>query len=205
MKKQFFAIIALCLITSAWADNYMILQMNTKTVKIGNRVCKKGDVFSDSSHIDWSDSMQALKTQNLQTKKIKLFVADDFQKKHSKSIIDYYIKNKRQSSRITGLEKMKKTLSNTFYLLDTINIETDIRVDSICYFYVAFQEEGNEVHKALPKDGNYLILDRIMFQNANKYSEMKLTMFYSCKGLEKDYQVTDSMRIVFIPKKIKKK
>ena len=33
--------------------DYKILKMNTASIKIGNRICQPGDVFSDKSIIYW--------------------------------------------------------------------------------------------------------------------------------------------------------
>ena len=138
MKKMIPAILVFSLVSSLWADNYKILQMNTKNIKIGQRICKKGDVFSDDSIIHWSNGKQAIKAQNQETKKIQLFVSMDFQKKQSKSIRDYYIKNNQLSSRIFGLAGMEEELSGTFFLLDTIRIDSPVPVDSTRYFYISF-------------------------------------------------------------------
>ena len=203
MKKLFPIIMVVCLVTSVWADNYKILQMNTKTIKIGSRIYKKGDVFSEDSTIHWSNDKQALKAQNMETKKIQLFVADAFQKKQSKSIKDYYIKNNRLSARSFGLDEMVEILSETFYLLDTIRIESPVPVDSTRYFYITFKDEGKEVRKSMPMLDDELLIDRSMFPRADKAPETKVSMSYTCEGVDEDYLLTDSMRIIFVPKKIK--
>ena len=92
MKKATLIIGTLCLSIALLADNYKILQMNTPSIKIGDQMYKKGDVFSDESEIVWTNDKQAFKAQNLETKEIKLFVGQDFKSKSSKSIKDYYLK-----------------------------------------------------------------------------------------------------------------
>lgn len=202
MKKLFPVIMIVSLVTSVWADNYKILQMNTKTIKIGNRVYKKDEVFSGDSIIHWSNAKQALKAQNIETKKIELFVADAFQKKESKSIKDYYIKNNRLSARIFGLSEMADYLSDTFYLLDTIYIETQVPVDSTRYFYISFHDEGKEIRRTLPMQDDELIINRSMFPLADNYKGTNVSLSYTCKGIDEDYLLTDSMRIVIIPKEV---
>lgn len=203
MKKLFPIIMVVSLVTSVWADNYKILQMNTKTIKIGSRIYKKGDVFSEDSTINWSNDKQALKAQNTETKKVQLFVADAFQKKQSKSIKDYYIKNNRLSARAFGLGEMVEILAETFYLLDTIRIESPVPVDNTRYFYITFQDDGKDVRKSLPMLDDELLIDRSMFPRANKILETRVSMSYTCEGVDEDYLLTDSMRIIFVPKKIK--
>ena len=202
MKKLFPVIMIVSLVTSVWADNYKILQMNTKTIKIGNRVYKKDEVFSGDSIIHWSNAKQALKAQNIETKKIELFVADAFQKKESKSIKDYYIKNNRLSARTFGLSEMEDYLSDTFYLLDTIRIDSPVPVDSTRYFYISSQDGEKDARIVLPMQNKELIIARSMFPQTEKSQEIRVSMSYTCKGIEEDYLLTDSMRIVIVPKEI---
>ena len=205
MKKSIPFIMFVCLVVSVWADNYKILQMNTKTIKIGNRIYKKGDVFSEDSVIHWSNEKQALKVQNTGTKKIHLFVGQAFQKKQSKTIKDYYIKNNRLSARSFGLEDMKDMLHDTFYLLDTIKIEKTLPVDSTRFFYISFLEGGKNVRRILPMQDDELMIVRSLFLKADTTSEINVSMLYTCKGIDEDYLITDSMKIVFIPKNIRYK
>ena len=72
MRKVSISILLVFLSIVVWADRYKILQLNTPQVKIGKRLCSKGDVFSDESVIYWSQKKQAFKAQNLETKEIKL-------------------------------------------------------------------------------------------------------------------------------------
>lgn len=202
MKKLIPIIMVVSLVTSVLADNYKILQMNTKTIKIGSCVYKKGDMFSEDSIIHWSNDKQALKAQNMETKKIQLFVADAFQKNQSKSIKDYYIKNNRLSARVFGLSEMADYLSDTFYLLDTIYIETQVPVDSTRYFYISFHDEGKEIRRTLPMQDDELIINRSMFPLADNYKGTNVSLSYTCKGIDEDYLLTDSMRIVIIPKEV---
>lgn len=132
MKKVIPMLFIMGLVTTVLADNYKILLMNTKTIKIGTRVYKKGDMFSDDSVIFWEKDKQALKAQNLTTKEIRLFAEPEFKAKDCKTIKDYYIKNNRLSARAGGLtlSDMAEGLTGTFYLLDTIFIESPMPVDS---------------------------------------------------------------------------
>ena len=86
MRKVCISILLIFLPIVLWADNYKILQLNTSYVRIGNRNCSKGDVFSDESVIYWSQKNQAFKSQNLETKEIKLFVESDFKAKGCSTI-----------------------------------------------------------------------------------------------------------------------
>ena len=59
MKKTGIALFILLVAATLWADDYKILKMNTASIKIGNKTCTSGDVFSDKSVIYWKGDKQA--------------------------------------------------------------------------------------------------------------------------------------------------
>lgn len=205
MKKIIPVLFVLGFVSTVLADNYKILLMNTKTIKIGTRVYKKGDTFSDDSIIFWEKDKQALKAQNLTTKEIRLFAEPEFKAKGCKTIKDYYIKNNRLSSRDAGLtlSDMAKGLTGTFYLLDTIYIESPMPVDSTRYFYISYSNEGRTEKKVLKMEEDQLIIDRSLFPIKEGFSEITLSMLYYYKGIDEDYLLSDSMKVVLIPERIK--
>ena len=204
MKKIIPVLFVLSFVSTVLADNYKILLMNTKTIKIGTRIYKKGDTFSDDSVIFWEKDKQALKAQNLKTKEIRLFAEPEFKTKGCKTVNDYYVKNNRLSSRDAGLTlcEMAERLNGTFYLLDTIYIESPMHVDSDRYFYVSYDNGGKSIKKILKMDGERLIIDRSLFPVSA--SEMKISMLYYYKNIGEDYLLSDSMKVVLIPNVIKK-
>ena len=208
MKKLIPVLLVMGFVTTMLADNYKILLMNTMTIKIGTRVYKKGDTFSDDSIIFWEKDKQALKAQNLRTKEIRLFAEPEFKAKGCKTIKDYYVKNNHLSTRITGqtLGDIAEGLAEegTIYLLDTIFIESPMPVDSTRYFYISYSNEGRTEKKVLKKEEDQLIIDRSLFPITEGLSVMTISMLYYYKGIDDDYLLTDSMRVVLIPERIKK-
>lgn len=206
MKKVIPVLLVMSFVTTMLADNYKILLMNTKTIKIGACVYKKGDTFSDDSVIFWEKDKQAMKAQNLTTKEIRLFAEPEFKAKGCKTIKDYYVKNNHLSSRDARLtlSDMAEGLKGTFYLLDTVYIESPMPVDSTRYFYISYDYAGKSEKKVLKKKEDRLIIDRSLFPRAKDLSEIKLSMLYYYKGIDEDYLLSDSMMIVLIPDKIKK-
>lgn len=205
MKKVIPVLLVMSFVTTMLADNYKILLMNTKTIRIGTRIYKKGDTFSDEYIIFWEKDNQAIKAQNLTTKEIRLFAEPEFKAKNCKTIKDYYIKNNHLSSRAGGLtlHDMAEGLTEAFYLLDTIYIESPMPVDSTRYFYISYINDGRTEKKVLKMEEDRLIIDRSLFPITEGASEITLSMLYYYKGMDEDYLLSDSMKVVLIPERIK--
>lgn len=206
MKKLIPVLLVMGFVTTMLADNYKILLMNTKTIKIGTRVYKKGDTFSDDSIIFWEKDKQALKAQNLTTKEIRLFAEPEFKAKNCKTIKDYYVKNNHLSARDAALtlSDMAERLKGTFYLFDTIYIESPMPVDSNRYFYISYDYAGKPEKKVLKMKEDCLIIDRSLFPRGKDFTEIIMSMLYYYKGIDEDYLLSDSMKVALIPERIKK-
>lgn len=203
MKKIIPVLLVLCFIMSVYADNYKILQMNTQTIKIGNRVCKKGDVFSDDSTIVWTKEKQAFKAQNIETKKIVLFTEPDFKAKNSMTIKDYYLKTNHLSTRDASLtlSELSELLDDTFYLLDTIRIESPIPLDSTRSYHVRYMQNEEVVESVLPSNNDRFMFVRSLFESCDSAAneEINVSVFFRSKSVDEDYVLTDSMKIVLLP------
>ena len=140
MRKAYVLTLVLLFTLVIFADDYKILQLNTSYVKIGNRNCTKGDVFSDESVIFWEKDKQAFKAQNLNTKEIRLFAEPEFRAKGSKTIKDYYVKTNRLSARGKGFSILDE-MPDTIYLCDSIVLEMPVLVDSIHYCYISYNDK----------------------------------------------------------------
>ena len=196
MRKAYILSVILLLAIVIWADDYKILQLNTSYVKIGNRNCTKGDVFSDESVIFWEKDKQAFKAQNLRTKEIKLFVEPDFRAKGSKTIKDYYVKTNRLSARgmdSSALDEMPDSL----FLCDSIMMEIPVRLDSIHYCYISYNNEGSEVKQRLNYQDQSFIIDKNLFGEDFVKGNLRVSLFYHMP--EEDYSLKDSLTIMFIP------
>ena len=137
MRKVSISILLVFLSIVVWADRYKILQLNTPQVKIGNRLCSKGDVFSDESVIYWSQKKQAFKAQNLETKEIKLFIESDFRAKGCSTIKEYYLKTNHLSSRGSDSTALDE-ISDTIFLCDSVIMEMPVLMDSTHYCIISY-------------------------------------------------------------------
>ena len=59
--RKVLLLLLLCVTTTAVAEDFKILFVNTGTIRIGGKDLERGDVFSDSDKIAWTDAKQAVK------------------------------------------------------------------------------------------------------------------------------------------------
>ena len=204
MKKRLLQMaVALCSVSLLYADNFEIIRMTMPEVKIDGKVCRRGDTFSDKSVIAWEKGKeQVIKARNTRTKEIVRFYSTEFQRKHAASVKDYFVQNKRMSTRSIGvsLDDLAEKLEDTrFYLVDTICIESPVPLDKVSY--VARYSVGKlRVTKTLLTAGNSFLILRSMFEPYDSVGNIKLRIYLCRKDLSEEYVLTDKMRIRILPK-----
>lgn len=204
MKKRLLQMaVALCSVSLLYADNFEIIRMTMPEVKIDGKVCRRGDTFSDKSVIAWEKGKeQVIKARNTRTMEIVRFYSTEFQRRHTASVKDYFVQNKRMSTRSIGvsLDDLAEKLEDMrFYLVDTIGIESPVPVDKVSY--VASYSVGKlKVTKTLPTAGNSFLILRSMFEPYDTVGNIKLRISLCSKDLSEEYMLTDKMRIRILPK-----
>lgn len=202
MKKSIFVFLILFAVLSLWADNYKIMKMNSSSIKIGNRMCKPGDTFSDKSIIYWTSEKQAIKAQNERTKKISLFAAPAFKNSESRTVKEYYVKNNHLSTRggLFGLDDLAAELGDTLYLWERMKIESPYQLDSVSYFYLSFNDTiGILVQKLLECDQDSIVFDKSLFDQDYYQNGIIVNLRYSNTSKKEDCSIKDSLFIYFIP------
>lgn len=200
MKKVALVLSALCLSMTLLADNYKILQMNTSSVKIGNKLYKAGDVFPDSDPISWANDKQAIKAMNLNTKQIKLFAAKVFKDIEAKSIKDYFLKNSHLSTRggVVTFSDLTDELSDTIYLYESVQIESPVKIDSISSYLISYEQNGIKIWRTLMSTDKYFYICRELFGENIDGGEYTLTLYFRKKGME-DFLISNDIEIVLLP------
>ena len=196
MRKVSISILLVFLSIVVWADRYKILQLNTPQVKIGNRLCSKGDVFSDESVIYWSQKNQAFKAQNLETKEIKLFVESDFKAKGCSTIKEYYLKTNLLSSRGSDSTALDE-ISDTIFLCDSVIMEMPVLMDTTHYCYIVYDNENGKIKKRLKHQDQSFIIDKKLFGEDVMREDLRVSLFYHMP--EEEYPLKDSLTIMFVP------
>ncbi len=200
MKKAVLVLSALCLSMTLIADNYKILQMNTQSVKIGNKQYKTGDIFPDSDPISWANDKQAIRTMNLNTKQIKLFAAKVFKDIEAKSIKDYFLKNSHLSTRggVVTFSDLTEELSDTIYLYESVQIESPVKIDSISSYLISYELNGEKVWRTLMSTDKYFYICRELFGENIDGGKYTLTLYFRKKGME-DFLISNDIEIVLLP------
>ena len=125
MAKKIILLFSLFLIaSSAFADSYRVLYVNTKHIRVGNRYVTIGDIFKDTDTIVWSSDQQAMKVLNLKNKRIVICAAKSLKNKKSHSLYDYLTSTKRISTRSFTNNAFDEEwhLDSRLFVLDTLYI-----------------------------------------------------------------------------------
>ena len=202
MRKSIIAFLTLLVTATIWADDYKILKMNTPSIKIGKRICKSGDVFSDQDKILWSADKQAIKVQNLKTKEIRLFVGNDFLTKKSTSIKDYYVKTNHLSTRgnMMTLEEFAEQLPDTLYLWDDITMELPFAPEDSSFFFIAYKDKnGSDRKSMLETADDSITVSRQSFGHEEDRDEIAVSFNFHDGLYGEDSVLKDTVRIIMIP------
>jgi hypothetical protein len=82
------------------ADKYTIVNMNTQNIKIGNKLLKVGDSFSDASDIKWTANPQWLTVKSQSTGRITKFSRKQFESKDRVTTIkEFFLRSEKASTR----------------------------------------------------------------------------------------------------------
>ena len=202
MRKSIIAFLALLVTATIWADDYKILKMNTPSIKIGKRICKSGDVFSDQDKILWSADKQAIKVQNLKTKEIRLFVGNDFFTKKSTSIKDYYVKTNHLSTRgnMMTLDEFAEQLPDTLYLWEDITMELPFAPEDSSFFFIAYKDKnGSDRKSMLETADDSITVSRQSFGHEEDGDEITVSFHFHDGLYGEDSVLKDTVRIIMIP------
>lgn len=202
MRKSVIVFFIVYVAATIWADDYKILKMNTASIKIGNRTCRPGDVFSDKSIIYWMGDKQAFKAQNVRTKEIHLFVAPAFQTKGSRTVKEFYVKNNHLSTRggLISLDDLAEEIGDTLYLWERMKIESPYQLDSTSYFYLSYIDSaGRIIQKKLERDRDSIVVEKSIFNHEIIQNGIYVSLRYSNTKIKEDCSVKDSLFVYFIP------
>jgi len=202
MKKYIASLLLVFVCLSANADNYKILFINTKTVCIGGKNLSVGDTFDDKQKIEWANANQAIKVQNLSTKKVKVITAA--QMKKSSSIVDYYAKTNHLSTRGgSDCDQLDDLLNEDLYILDEVRAKSWLKVDNANYFVLKFVSKGKEKSVKLAAEDDFVVFKRKALASKGGKAGIKdaSLWYHSENGGEK--KVHDSWNINFIDLKVK--
>jgi len=202
--KNLLLSIAMCFaaVSSAAADDFKILYLTTPDIVIGGKTLKVGDTFAGSAPISWKASRQAMKVLNIATQEQSLVVAEKYDASKSRDLFSYLLSSRQLSTRrgelINTLE-LGMALGETYYLLDSIKVDTKLPVDDDRFFFAAYSYNGETINKKLARDGNALVFDWSLFEIDGKAIEpfdVTLSVYYFDRRAGVKTLVTDKMAIL---------
>lgn len=195
-------VISLMSVFAASADDFKILYLTTPNITIGGKVYQVGDTFSGNASIRWSAPRQAMKVQNTTTKKQSLVVAEKYTGIKSSDMNSYFVQSKQLSTRqgelINTLE-LGIVLSDTYYLLDPIELKTTLPVDDKHFFFASYDYNDETINKKLNCKEGILTFDRSLYSidgNPIEPFDVTLSVWYMDASAGKRTLVTDKMIII---------
>lgn len=93
MRKILLLIISFLLTVNISATEYKILKLNTESIKIGNKICRKDSVFNDTWTISWTSTKQCMTVQNMNDRTISYLSGAAMQSQNAKTVKDYLLHN----------------------------------------------------------------------------------------------------------------
>lgn len=143
--RKVLLLLLLCVTTTAVAEDFKILFVNTGTIRIGGKNLGRGDIFSDSENIAWINAKQAIKVLSMTSHKQYVFVSTDFAERKLKSAKDYLVKTNRLSTRGSGsLSSVARQIGETLYVVDTTEVAISYEPDEAEYFFLLL--DGNRLN-----------------------------------------------------------
>ena len=178
--------------------------MNTSHIKIGNRQCYVGSIFSDSEIIHWTASKQAIQAQNLETAEIRQFVSTKTSVKNQfRTIKNFYIKKNNLAKRGPGKKTflyLSEFFPETIYLWDSVFIDSPLRLDSNCFFYIRFVDRNGKNKEIItPYEHNRFVIARDKFDGMSPDDSIDVSLHYVYNSVHDPYLISDSIRIELIP------
>lgn len=184
-RLKSFLLLQLLLLTIVQAGNYKVLYLNSHKISINGKSVKVGDVFTDKDIIKWTEDRQAMKVIDVETNKRYLFVAK-LANGTEQTPYDILTRNKHLSTHDDGVDtkndilKLKMSIANEYDLMDSIELPTDLKVDSLHYFVVTYQYGDTKLAKRLKHKDNNIIIDKsIFFVDGEKLEPRDITLSIS--------------------------
>lgn len=183
-------------------ETYKILLINTPSINIDGKRHVVGDCFGENASIEWSSDKQAMKLLHTGTGKQSVVVAKKYKETRSKSLASYFVQSRRLSTRegkILNVAELRQALTDTFYLMDSIHIETPLVTDSLHFFFVTYSYQGERINKRiLCKEGTFTLTPEIFSIDGNPVTpfETDLQVYYWNRQKEECLLLTEGMHIV---------
>ena len=169
----------------AQASNYKVLYLNCQKISINGKPVKVGATFTDKAIIKWTAERQAMKVIDTETNKRYLFVAK-LAHGAEQTPYDILTRNRHLSTHDDGANtkndilKLKTSIANEYYLMDSIELPTNLKVDSWHYFLVTYQYGDTKLTKKLGHTDKNIIIDKsIFFVDGEKLEPRDITLSIS--------------------------
>jgi hypothetical protein len=211
MMKTFIKLLpALLFVFTASAEEYRILNLNTSTIQIGDKVCRVGDVFDSNAVIHWDPKvpLQAMKVE-IGGRGQRYLHQAEFQKYNCKTLADFILQSKTLSRREMPLASEQDHIEyfegQDFMVADTIKISSNWRIDDHNYFELSYERQDEWVNTRLTTDDQMnLLLTADLFDHPTlqKDGTIRCRVRYVEETYHESTLLTDKMRVILVPQHV---
>lgn len=175
MKHFFFLFATLALCLTASADSYKVLSTNSSDIRVNNKPIKVGDTFKDTDIITWTQNQQAIKVYNFTAKRQEILVARGVSKQRTQSASDILASTHHLSTHAPGMAetdfaRLVQAIEGEYYLLDEIEIETDVEFSHGKAIIVSYNMDDGMYEAQATIKGSRIIMNRELFKAGKSVS-----------------------------------
>ncbi|MBO4451943.1 MAG: hypothetical protein J5770_05935 [Bacteroidaceae bacterium] len=178
------------------ADDYKVLYTNSNDVLVDGKKVQVGATFNDKSVITWAKGVerQAIKAVNTKTNKMCLFVSQSMEK-NSLTAFEILTANKHLSTHTPYQEgqeisipiKLRKSFEETYELLDTLVIDTNVKLPSSLSLIATYTYGDTRVSKTLKTTDGQIIIDHQLFNiNGKALQPCDVTLNFDLYNKDED-------------------
>ena len=188
---------------------YKVLYMNHPQILIDGRQAKVGVFFNENSIVTWAKDGQAMKIQDVCCNKRYVLPAIPKEKK-SLTVLQIltrigHLSTHAPGEDVSSFEKLESTIAPQYYLLDSIDIPTDITVDETHYFRGYYRYGDARIMKRLTYKDGCIIIDKTLFHVDDKRldpRDISLSIDYVVKTPANAVFIKDDIKLIMVPEKL---
>lgn len=183
-------------VTMGNEDVYVVLKLNNKNIRIGNKLCHINDTIKDIKDINWNTSNDVIQVWDISNRRIRILSATNKATNSTLSIIE---KKEMSTRNISSLNELCETI-HTVYLFDIYPIYTNFSLNVGTNFLLRYTINGKKVEKPLSiNEEGVIVIDRNIYNidgKNEKPKKLKAELYYFTSSNGEYQLVSGNVNIV---------
>lgn len=189
---------------AAEAEQYYIEHMNCKQILVGDRWCRKHDVFTCNQTIHWTKGTQYMRVRSLVSQKVYHLTMAGFQEQRARTLQEFLVNTSSASTRGMGQQRHYSRVRH--YLVDTLCFQAfDEPQSGVLTEAVWLRSDGQEVITPLRRtpDGTHYVVTRSILGRGTPPDSLQLDIRE--RSTQEDWvnRVYRHIPVICLPKKVK--